>query len=231
MTAKELRSHGDMANPTPGVDSDVLSENGWRQLLRDNWILVRASGEYLNRNDMKKQNYHERHFFNRTLLVDCSADLIPATLLEHLPASVVLAVGYSVSGDPLVAAVLSALNLDVRHTNWPAEVHLKPLVDVVIFSRPSSCLAIPGLEIQPGVCWAVIWVPLRGGRNPGVRNRSAFHSQRLYNAFCWNLMGEISKYFWIRKLKPWFEYESQDARCERIEHVLNSSLTVIVTIP
>ena len=35
IAAKELRSHGDMANPTPGVDSDVLSENGGRQLLRD----------------------------------------------------------------------------------------------------------------------------------------------------------------------------------------------------
>ena len=168
-----------MTNPTPGVDSDVLSENGRGQLLRDDWILVRAPLEHL-------QEWHEqfRFSFNQHLLrFSRKTYHVLAILFIHLPASVILAVWNGVAGDPLVAAVLSALNLNLRHANWPAKVHLKPLIDVVFFSRPSSCLPIAGPEIQPGVCGAVIGVPLRGGGNPWVGNRSAFHSQRLNDTF------------------------------------------------
>ena len=101
-----------------------------------------------------------------------------------LPVNVVMTVGHSVARDPLITrAALAALGLNVCHPKWVIKFHLKPLVDVVWPGRPSSSLAIHRLEIETGVCWAMIWVPLRGGRNLGVGDRSAFHSQRLDDAF------------------------------------------------
>ena len=42
LTAKELRPHRDMANPSPRVNSDELNENGGRQRLCNDGILVRV---------------------------------------------------------------------------------------------------------------------------------------------------------------------------------------------
>ena len=107
-----------------------------------------------------------------------------AVLLELRKDRPILTVAEVVLGYPL-PGVLSALRGYLGDPSSLLQVHLQPLVIVVLAGAPGPHPRANAAVVQPAVVWGVVFVPAGGSRNLSRPDASTLHAQRFVT--CWTL--------------------------------------------
>ena len=90
---------------------------------------------------------------------------------------------YSVFCHPLIESIYP-LCCYTRHNCFTSKVHLKPLIKIVLESRPPPIFTTYGcLSVQPGLCWSTIIIQLWGGRYLRIRDEFTLHAEGGYTAW------------------------------------------------
>ena len=90
----------------------------------------------------------------------------------------------SVTRHPLVS-VLSSLQSHSTDLGRLGEAHLEPLSHIVVPSGPRPCTSLTGAEVEPAVSRPVGSVPVTGGFDGCVLDRTTFHSKRRDTFWFW----------------------------------------------
>ena len=108
--------------------------------------------------------------------------LVGTLFLIKLKGRAIVTVFYLVTGHPLTICVPS---LSCQRCQFfdAAQIHLDPLILIVVSCRPASLLSTPCLKVQSPLFGRMVTIPLGRSRNLSIRDRAAFHSKGSLTCF------------------------------------------------